>query len=119
MIVLMWAQWWYGAGWKQCATRVADWLKAVEASFSLGILLKTLFSPWKQVITGSAGSIGDRFRAFIDNLVSRFVGFGIRIITLIAAGITLAVGVLGGALLVVAWPLIPIAVPVLIIWGLL
>ena len=87
-------------------TRVAKVAKA----FSGGTLLRTLFSPWKQLITDSGhdAALGDKMRALLDNIVSRFVGFMVRSITLFAALITITIVFVINIALVVVWPLVPV-----------
>jgi hypothetical protein len=84
--------WWYGAGWKQQIALVGTRASKVAKAFSGGAILRTLFSPWKQIVSGTDrdAAIGDKLRAMLDNIISRFVGFMVRSFTLIAAVFALA-----------------------------
>lgn len=86
-------------------------LKVVEETLSVPILLKTWFSPWKQIQTQS--SFRNFFQAAIDNLVSRLVGAAMRTFLLIAA-FALTFGIIAGGLaMLILWPLIPLLVLIL------
>lgn len=52
-------------------------------------------------------------------MVSRVIGFSVRMLVLIAAGLILLLTAIFGMLLVILWPLVPPAVPILIVKGLL
>jgi hypothetical protein len=86
--------------------------------FSLNILLRTLFSPWRRIITYPGASLEARLRAIGDNLVSRAVGFTMRVFVLLAAGLAFVIlGVFSVAEIIV-WPLVPLAAIGLIVKGL-
>lgn len=87
--------------------------------FSVSILLRTLFSPWRRIITFPGASLQDHLRAFGDNLISRFVGFIVRVSVLIAAGVTLALLVLLCFVEIVIWPLVPLGALALIVKGII
>lgn len=118
MLVLSFFSWWYGRGWQNVAKNIGPRLQGLAASFSAGQLLRTLFAPWRRIMTYPGDSLAARVRAWGDNLFSRAVGFVVRVLVLLAALVmTIVVAVLSVAE-VVAWPLLPIAVPILIIMGL-
>jgi len=94
----------------RAAKGAAGLVKKVELSFSIGILLRTLFAPWKMIVTPPGRSLDDKFRAALDNLVSRTVGFFVRIFSLISAMVLLIGALLIGAVAAVAWPFIPVLV---------
>lgn len=119
MLVVAFIQWWYGPGWRDTASRLSTRLHNTYLTFSLPALLKTLIAPWRRIITPPGSSLQQKLRALIDNLVSRAVGFTMRLSLLIAALIIMALTLLLGSLLLVLWPVIPILGPVLIVIGLL
>ena len=119
MLVVAFFRWWYGPGWRDNADRLRARLLTTYLEFSVPILLRTMFSPWRRIISYGQGSIGDRVRAAVDNIVSRFVGLGVRILALLAAVIIISLNIILGSLWLVAWPLLPVAGPLLIAWGLL
>ncbi len=118
MLVLEFLSWWYGRGWKQVADSLLPRLSRVAESFSVTQLLKTLFEPWRRIITYSGASLGERFRAWGDNAFSRVIGFVVRIFVLIAALLIVIVTALLSLIELIVWPLLPPAIPILIIAGL-
>ena len=110
--------WWYydePAYLWRCLTIV---VKKVYASFSVGILLRTLFDPWKRDVYGAENpSLDMRFKIFLDNLISRFVGFTVRVFTIII-GLILTFMVLILLLgLFAVWLLMPVLIVGLLING--
>jgi hypothetical protein len=115
MLILQLASWWFGEGWRQVAKRGWQRLVGVSHLFSLPILIRTLWAPWRRIVTYPGASIDAKLRAMGDNMVSRCIGFTVRTLVLIAAGLILGLTAAGSALSVIIWPLIPVAVPVLVI----
>ena len=121
MILLYLWRWWYVQGWQEAAKALLGTIKRLSGVFSVDLLLRTLFSPWKQTVNvaGPNTSIQLRMKWWIGNQVSRFIGFIIRSSTLVVAALgLLIVSILGGGVLLV-WPFVPVASVVLIIAGLL
>jgi len=71
--------WWYGRGWINAWQWPLEWVNKVQMEFSIPVLLHTLFSPWRQIISLPGRSLEERFRAAVDNLISRCVGFFARL----------------------------------------
>jgi hypothetical protein len=110
-------KWWYGQGWSVIVRRAKERIIKTERIFSLSAIIDNIFAPWKRIITYPGKSMGDRMRAMLDNLVSRMVGFLVRFIVLLLAGILLlGVCILGG-LQIVLWPLVPIGALASIVRG--
>jgi hypothetical protein len=97
--------WWYGQGWSWLLKIIRKNLGVVSETFSVLILLKTWFSPWKQIQTVS--TFRNFFQAAIDNLVSRFIGAVIRTFMLLAAFVLTFVLIAGGLALLIIWPVFP------------
>ncbi len=101
--------WWYGAGWRNRLRMIAERLARAYDFFSLDLLLKTLFAPFRQISAGQVrGSLSVQLRAFFDRLLSRCIGAIVRIIMLIVGAVwttTLAIiGLIEGIL----WLFVPI-----------
>lgn len=116
MLMLDLLSWWYGQGWAWIFKELQKRLKDISESFSVGILLKTLFSPWKQI--QSQVSFRNFLQSKIDNFISRFIGATVRIGMLIAAFVSCLFVVVIGLVLVIAWPFIPLLILVLPIMSL-
>jgi len=110
--------WWYSRGFVELLNKLARLISGIWQKFSVPILLKTLFEPWRRIIEDAGGSIQDKSRAFVDNLVSRFVGFSIRVIAIITALVLIIISSIFAFILVVAWPLAPLLIPLSVIVGL-
>jgi len=111
--------WWYGPGWLGAWKNSLGWVQKVQLAFSVDVLLKTLFSPWKRIVSLPGRSLDEKFRASVDNLVSRVIGFFVRIIVLIAALAMIAATAVAGIAVAVLWPLLPFIGIGLIFWGIL
>jgi len=58
--------------------------KKVFASFSVVLLLRTLFDPWKKdILSAENVSLDVRFKIWVNNLISRFIGFIVRLGTIL------------------------------------
>ena len=100
--------WWYSAGWKRCLLNVVDNLAGLYDYFSFELLIKTLFSPFRQISAGRVrGSLEVQFRAWLDRLISRLIGAFIRLIVIIVGTLTLVVASVIGLVRIVLWPIVP------------
>ncbi len=111
--------WWYTRGWYQVVLSMQRRMTKALNMFSASSILRTLFAPWRRIITDPGDSISTRFKAFGDNLFSRCIGFVIRIFTLLIAGLLLAVVGIINILLIVIWPFLPLAIVFAIIKGII
>lgn len=113
--------WWYSNGWIQAARRLAMRLDGLRDYFSIGLLLTTLFAPFRQISAGGvSGGLDAQFRAFIDKTISRLIGAFIRLIVLIIGIISIVVGALLGLFALILWafvPFLPIVGLVLMLTG--
>jgi hypothetical protein len=102
--------WWYGPGWLSAIRDIPKRTVGVSRSFSVAILVKTLFAPWKRITTVPGAGLDAKLRAIVDNMMSRLIGFTVRLIVLVAA-LLLSLGTLiFFTLVALAWPLLPPAV---------
>lgn len=108
-MVIVWAlSWWYGSGWKRCLLSLRERLEASYDYFSIGLLARTLFSPYKQISAGQVrGPIGVQLRAFGDRLVSRIVGSVVRAILIVSGLVWLTAQTVVGLMVVILWGMIP------------
>lgn len=119
MLVMAFFQWWYGPGWRDTGRRLISFVHTTYLTFSVAALIRTLFAPWKRIIASSNGSLQQKSRSMVDNAVSRAVGFAVRLITLIAALVTIAVASVIGGLILILWPILPLLGPALIVGGII
>ena len=119
MLVLSFLSWWYGSGWKHVFDSLGPRLHGVSVSFSVAQLLRTLFQPWRRIISYPGASLQAKMQAKLDNLISRAIGFTVRLGVLIGALFAYLFVGLFTILEVLLWPLLPLAVPGCLIAGLL
>ena len=109
MVIVGILAWWYTDGWRQAIRGVQSRLAGLFDYFSIDILLRTLFSPFRQISAGKVdGAIGEQLRAFGDQLISRFVGATARLIIMIFGLVAIIGAILFGLLYIVLWAFVPI-----------
>ncbi|MCA9349830.1 hypothetical protein KC853_02140, partial [Candidatus Saccharibacteria bacterium] len=79
--------WWYGPGWEQLIKYWLDKLQYYRQVFSLALILRSLFAPWKQMRGRARRGIQGFFYQALDSFISRLVGFFLRFGLLIFSGI--------------------------------
>lgn len=101
--------WWYVDGWRQCLQRIEARFDSTLDYFSFNLLIKTLFSPFRQISAGNVrGPIDVQIRAFLDRLISRVVGGVVRLIMILVGGIVLLINMLLALILLVGWAVVPL-----------
>jgi len=111
MLVVSFLQWWYSRGWYNFAQEVLEKLHNLADFFSLGLLLRTFFSPFRQIsaYTSDNASLQQSIAEFFDKLLSRIIGAVVRFFIIIFGIVAmLAVAVIGVALICI-WPMMPFA----------
>ncbi len=105
--------WWYGDGWRQRVHMIRSRLAVSSDYFSLGLLIMTLFAPYRQISAGGvSGSFAVQVRAFFDRSISRLVGAFIRTFVLLFGCIVILFQALFGGIVLLLWMIIP-AFPVI------
>lgn len=114
-------RWWYTIGWSQRARMVMDRLDGAMDFFSIGLLLRTMFSLFRQDGAGSVdGSLSVKLQAFAGRMISRVIGAMIRFTVLLIGVVTITLQTFLGITVLIAWavvPLLPIIGFVLMIGG--
>ena len=109
MLFVSLLQWWYSDGWRRRAKIVSAQIAGMIDYFSIDLLAKTLFSPFRQISAGKIdGPLGVQLRAFADKLISRVIGAMIRTVLLIAGMITIALTALFGMVILIIWAIVPV-----------
>lgn len=113
--------WWYSAGLRQALRSVQARLISMLDYFSIDLLIRTLFSPFRQISAGSVdGPLPVQLRAFVDRLVSRLVGAVVRTMVMIVGLVAIALTVLGGVAYMLVWlaaPFLPLAGLIMMLIG--
>lgn len=101
--------WWYRAGWRQRVMLVQERMVRTVDYFSIDLLLKTLFAPFRQISAGKInGSLAVKWRAFIDRTISRVIGFIVRIFIILIGCMTIVFYGLIGIITLILWSVIPL-----------
>lgn len=100
--------WWYSDGWSRLSHWLLQFIARVLEVFSVWLLLKTLFSPFRQISVGEVrGSLDVKLRAWLDLQISRLIGAMVRL-AVIAVGLLAALlSLLCAILTLLFWPLVP------------
>lgn len=86
--------------------------------FSISVCLKTLFAVWKRDMIDYQGlSLSDIFQAWTLNLASRFIGFMVKILTIIVYLIVSVLFLLLAILFFGFWLLYPFVIAYLVTSG--
>lgn len=113
MFIVGLLRWWYSAGWTRRAQLVMDGLHRTIDYFSIGLLLRTMFSLFRQDGAGSVdGPLTAKLEAFAGALISRFIGAGIRTVVLVMGCVTIVARALFGGVLLLLWLFVP-AMPII------
>lgn len=108
-------RWWYADGWLAVARSIPTRGRNLNAAFSTASLLRTLFQPWRRIVSYPGAGLDAKIHAALDNLFSRAVGFVVRIFVLLAALIGLLLITLVTLIELVAWPLLPFGLVIFMI----
>ncbi len=119
IIILRFWVWYYTGAVKSIINIWRNFVIFVREYYSISLLLRTLFHPWRRDITKYRQ--GFSFKAFFEtlifNLISRSLGFCIRSVTVVIGSISLIGVIVLGTLVLVAWLVLPVALIFLIIIG--
>lgn len=113
--------WWYSGGIKRAFAKVAARFAALLDYFSIDLLARTLFAPFRQISAGRVdGSFETQLRAFVDRLVSRVIGSIVRTIVIVVGCMAIIVQAVMSIVFICFWlvmPIIPIVGLVLMLVG--
>jgi hypothetical protein len=100
--------WWYGEGWKQRVVMQREKLASTMDYFSIDLLLRTFFSPFRQISAGKVnGPLGVQLRAFSDRLISRMIGAMVRLFMIIIGTLAILLYIVIGAAWLIIWAFVP------------
>lgn len=116
MFILGILSWWYGAGWRRRAIDLRDQLTATVDFFSIDLLLRTLFSPFRQISAGKVnGPIGVQLQAFFDRLISRLIGGMVRSFMVLMGTVAILLNTILGLVVLLLWGAVPL-LPLVGLW---
>lgn len=108
MLVIALFSWWYTTAWKNLAQQIQRRVDRCLDFFSVGILFRTLFDPFRQISAGAVrGSMDVKMRAWADRTFSRVFGAFVRTLFIILGLISSTFLMIFGFLQLVLWPVVP------------
>jgi hypothetical protein len=109
MVIMSMFLWWYSSGLLGQFKRIKSMLARINDQFSIPLLLKTLFQPFRQISAERVdGAIEDRIRAWFDKLISRLIGGFIRTVVMIVGIVCLLLALVLSLLRIIFWILAPV-----------
>lgn len=109
MIVTDLLAWWYGAGLAHVLRQVTGRAERILSAFSVGLLTRTLFAPFRQIDAGRVrGSLEVQLHAWFDRTFSRVIGFFVRTIMIVTGCVTALIVLVAGLVWAALWLVIPV-----------
>jgi len=118
-IILVFWRWYYTEAVKDVLTAWKNFIFFAINYFSIPLLFKTLFAPWKRDATKRPRGLDlKRFFEYITfNAISRGLGFVVRFFTIIAGIVYLILTIAIGAVFFVLWLVLPFVILGLLIFA--
>jgi len=116
-IALVFWRWYYGEAIKDVLTAWRNYIIFSLNYFSIPLLLKTLFAPWKRDITRKPRGLDFKklFEYVAFNTISRGLGFLVRFFTIIVGIIFFFLVLILGLLFFIIWLCLPFTIAGLLI----
>lgn len=113
--------WWYTSGIKRAVGKVGARFAGLLDYFSIDLLARTLFSPFRQISAGSVdGPIDAQLRAWADRTISRVIGAIVRTIVIVVGCLAIIAQGIASCLYLLLWvgvPLLPFVGLVMMLVG--
>jgi len=110
--------WWYFEEPEYIWRAIRIITKKIFFSFSVPVLLRTLFDPWKRDVTYvENASLQELFNIWLGNFISRLVGFVVRTFTILIGFVLTVLAFIVLLAFILIWFLMPIFIILLIING--
>ena len=109
-IISLWFEWQFFDVPKSIMEAWKNYLKFNLNYFSIPVLLKTFFSPWRRYgqSYGKGFNLGRYFEAFVFNMMSRIIGAILRAFFILTGFLIEISIVLAGALIFLGWIVFPL-----------
>ena len=110
MLLMSLFSWWYSDGLKKELVYLAHAMGASLDFFSIGLLIKTLFAPFRQIDAGQAmqAPVDIQVRMFFDRLLSHIIGAVMRLVLIVVGAATLTVQLVGSVAAMAIYLLLPL-----------
>ena len=102
-------QWWYGNGLLQYIRQSFLGVLRTADFFSVGLLLKTLFNPFRQISAAPVGcDLSVQLSAFFDKMFSRVIGAVVRSMVIIIGILMILLRFLWMIVGIIMWLVLPL-----------
>jgi len=102
-------QWWYGNGLLQYVRQSFLGVLRTADFFSVGLLLKTLFNPFRQISAAPVGGdLSVQLSAFFDKMFSRVIGAVVRSMVIIIGILMILLRFLWMIVGIIMWLALPL-----------
>ena len=110
MLMMGFLQWWYSVGWMDFALRQVERLRNLADFFSIGLLFRTFFSPFRQISAygDENANIQQQIAEFFDKLLSRLIGAVVRFFIIIFGIIAILFVAAATGIMFLVWPILPL-----------
>ncbi|MCX6720395.1 MAG: hypothetical protein NTW11_01160 [Candidatus Staskawiczbacteria bacterium] len=111
-IISLWLVWHFGEMPRFLAGVWKNYILFASNYFSLPILLKSLFAPWRRYRWNypKGFQIGEFFTTLVSNIFSRLMGAMVRIVLIICGIVFQIFVILAGAVVFIFWILLPLII---------
>jgi hypothetical protein len=107
--------WHYGRSIQDFLTVWSNYVWFLYNFFSIPLLLKTLFSPWRRM--NEQSKVGFNMEAFFEkvmaNFIVRIIGFGLRVFVIVSGCIAIFLTFIGGFAFFIIWVTLPLTLVLL------
>lgn len=111
MIALDYFYWWYVGGFLRLLKYLKSFIVILADNFSVRILVKTFFQPWKRDMTPTKGlSLDKRFKVWGWNLIARGFGMVIKSVTFFIFLIIFLILLIIELFVIVIWLFYPLVI---------
>lgn len=121
-IIPSYLYWHYTEAFKDMTRVWTNVLWFLASFFSLGLLLRTFFAPWRRIAeTRKSGTFGveNIAEVIVTNTVMRVLGAVMRLCIIFVGALAILVVFWGGLALYLAWLLLPALAPLSFLYGFL
>jgi hypothetical protein len=111
MIVLDYFYWWYTKGFLKFLKYLKAYIIILADNFSVRILIRTFFQPWKRDMSSTKGlSLDRKLRVWGWNLIARGFGMAIKGATFLVFLVLFLILLLIEIILIIIWLLYPFVI---------
>jgi hypothetical protein len=119
LLVPYYLHWHYGEALQSIVRIIRNFIWFTGHLFSIGLLLKTLFTPWQRIMDYGEKNqtMSDVVGTYVVNILMRFAGGIIRLVVISMGLVTSILIAIGGGIFFLLWIAFPLLLFVFVIFG--